>query len=111
METPEPLVFEFFDYRDYILACLEARKRMNGNYSRREFARSIGFSSDSGLNMVLSRKRELRGSYLDSCIRELNLSRPERLYFEALVRAGRLSESDRTDILGSLRLPEGMSKI
>jgi uncharacterized protein (TIGR02147 family) len=101
--SPGPSVFDYVDYRAFLLAFIEQRKAERKQYSRKAFALAIGFSSDSGLNMVLSGKRDLRGGYLDSCIREMSLSGSQRLYFEALVRAGRLEESERREILASLR--------
>lgn len=103
MSDIEPQIYDFLDYREYLLATVEFRKRLDPNYSRKTFAQAIGFSSDSGLNMVLSRKRDLRAPYLDQCISELKLDTAQRVYFEALVRAGRMSDVHRAELLNHLK--------
>lgn len=78
---------------------IDYRKSKRPNYSRKAFAKALGFASESGLNMVLTNKRELRSPYLDKCIKDLELSTSERIYFEAMVRAGKLTASKRRTLL------------
>lgn len=96
---PEISIYHYQDYRLYLKDVIEQRRRERNSYSRRTFAKTIGFASESGLNMVLTNKRELRPPYLDRCIRSLALSTPERIYFEAMVRAGRLTPKKRGVLL------------
>lgn len=100
-------VYRYQDYRRYLCDLIDLRKSRQPAYSRKIFARAIGFSSDAGLNMVLSGKRELRSPYLDRCIDNLNLPLNERLYFEAMVRAGGLTPAKRSSLLKEVELLAG----
>ena len=101
---PNPKIFDYEDYRVFLVDVIHARRKRIKKYTRKNFAKAIGFASDAGLNMVLSRKRELRAPFLDRCIRNLRLPMNERLYFEAMVRAGNLTPSKRRKLLRDLKM-------
>lgn len=94
-----PNVFEYQDFRAYLRDVLDARRRSDPNHTLARFAKSLGFSSHAGLAMVLARKRELHDPYLERCVRALKLNFKQRLYFEAMVRTGKLSPEKRRALL------------
>lgn len=81
---------------------LAARKASDEAYTVARFAKALGFSSHSGLAMVLSGQRELGNTYIDRCVKELGLSIQQQLYFEAMVRAGTLSIGKKRALLREL---------
>ncbi len=93
-----PDVFAYQDYRKYLKAVFEFKKTVKPGYSLKNFAESLGFSSHSGLAMILSGQRNLRQPYLDKCIKCLKLSLKQRLYFEAMVNTDGLSPSRRRQL-------------
>lgn len=105
--VPRPDVFAYSDFRKFLLDFIAHRKTLKRSYSRAQFARSIGFSSESGLNMVLTGKRNLRGPYLDKCVRNLRLSIQERLYFEALIRSADMAPQSRKNLLREIEILSG----
>ncbi len=100
-------IFNYQDYRSYLRAVIDERKLSRRNYSRKSFAKSIGFASESGLNMILTEKRELRSPYLDKCIKNLELNTSERIYFEAMIRAGKLTPTKRRQLLKDVECLSG----
>lgn len=100
-DLPEilPDIFEYQEYRAYLKDVLKVRQNTRSGYSLVKFAKALGFSSHSGLAMVLTGKRELRGQYIDGCVRDLKLSIRQQLYFEAMVRSGASSLPERRALL------------
>lgn len=94
-----PSIFDYQDYRTYLRAVLKERQDRLAYYPLQRFARALGFSSHSGLAMVLSGKRDLKSPYLEQCAKNLGLKVNERLYLEAMVRAGSLSPAKRRTLL------------
>lgn len=92
-------VFSYQDYRLYLKDVLQNRRDKNKNFNMKKMAQAFGFSSHAGLAMILNGQRELRPPYLDKCIKFLNLSINERLYFEAMVRSGSMSTSKQRHLL------------
>jgi uncharacterized protein (TIGR02147 family) len=97
-----PSVLDYHDYRSYLRDVLQTRQRQDKNYTIAKFAKAIGFSSHSGLAMVLSGKRDLSSSYVDRCVRNLGLSGKQRLYFESLVRVSEQPAASRIAVLKEL---------
>lgn len=102
-----PSIYGYQDYRRYLVDIIAQRKRRNASYSRKDFAKALGFASDAGLNMVLSGKRELRPPYLDRCIRNLRINLSERLYFEAMIRSSRMKPAQRSSLLKEVEMLNG----
>lgn len=104
---PAPNVYAYQEYRRYLIDIIEHRKQRLPRYTRKDFAKALGFASDAGLNMVLSGKRALRPPYLDRCIKNLRLTLSERLYFEAMIRAGDLNPAERKSLLKEVEMLSG----
>lgn len=92
-------IFQYQDYRLYLKAVLQERQQRLSDYSLARFAKALGFSSHSGLAMILSGKRELKSPYFEKCAKNLGLGINERLYFEAMLRADQLTAGKRKQLL------------
>lgn len=104
-EASGPSVYDYQDYRLFLRDTIEyLQKHRSGGFSLVQFAKALGFSSHSGLAMVLSGKRELRDPYLERCVKYLKLGMKQRLYFDALVRATKLSPAKRRSLLREMQL-------
>ena len=103
-----PDLFAYSDYRTFLRDVVKGRKLENSKYSLSHLAKSLGFSSHSGLAMVLNGNRSLRSPYLDKCIRHLKLNLKQQLYFEALVRAGKISSVKKRALLRELQFYNSM---
>ena len=80
-----PEVFEFLDFRKYLLAFYEYRKAENPQFSYRTFARMVGMNSLNYLKMIISGNRNLSRTYARSLTRVCNLNADESRYFLSLV--------------------------
>ncbi len=98
VEGPKPDVFQYQDYRQYLKAVFQQRKAADARFSMSKFACSLGFSSHSGLAMVLNGQRSLRQPYLDRCVKQLKLGLKERLYFESIVNVDALSPAKKRQL-------------
>ncbi|OFZ20479.1 MAG: hypothetical protein A2X94_10730 [Bdellovibrionales bacterium GWB1_55_8] len=99
-----PSIFDYDDYRAYLRDVLGERRKAKRGYTIAQLSKSLGFSSHAGLAMVLTGKRELRGEYIEKCVKNLKLSLRQQLYFEAMIRADRLSTSKRKALLQEIEL-------
>jgi uncharacterized protein (TIGR02147 family) len=100
----KPDLFQYQDYRRFLRQVLLFRRGKQKQYNLGKMAKAFGFSSHAGLAMVLNGQRDLRPPYLDKAIHNLHLTTHERLYFEAMVRAGVLSEGKRQVLLREVQL-------
>jgi uncharacterized protein (TIGR02147 family) len=80
-------VFQFTDYRQYLLAFYEAKKANNGAYSMSSFVRRAGLGANSRgyLKLVIEGKRSLTPHTLRRFIDAMGLKGREAIYFENLV--------------------------
>jgi uncharacterized protein (TIGR02147 family) len=85
--SPEKTVsiYNYFDYREYLRATYDFRKRKQPGFSHRLFSREAGIASPNYLLRVLKGTRCLGSGYVAKFCRALGLSRNEARYFAALV--------------------------
>ena len=106
--TPEesmlPSVFEFQNYRQYLKAYLDFRKKIDSRYTVAKMAGQMGFSSHAGLAMILSGQRELRSPYIEKFCQMVDFKIKERLYFEALLRGAEMSPQKRKKFIRSIEV-------
>ncbi len=96
-------VFEFKDYRKFLAAWLEWKKKTNTQYSGSLFAKKAGLSSHTLLGMVIRGERNLSYSSIRAFSRVLNLKGREQMYFEKLVYFNQSKNSeDKADYLEQL---------
>jgi uncharacterized protein (TIGR02147 family) len=79
-------VFDYFDYRKYLVAWFRGKKRENPGYSFRVLADHAGFKSKSFMAHVMEGKANLSENSLFALGRALKLSTKEFSYFTSLVR-------------------------
>ena len=84
-------IFEYYDYREYMRAFYEERKRISA-FSWREFSKIAGFTSPNYMKVVCDGKSRLSKIGVARVANAMGLADHEKLYFEKLVAL-----SDATD--------------
>ncbi len=80
-----PDVFAHLDYRAYLKAWFDARKKANPRFSHRMFARMAGHRSPSLLIQVIKGERNLGDETVERFSKAIGLDREQRDFFDALV--------------------------
>lgn len=80
----KPRIFEYLDYRDFLRARYEARKKENPSFSYRYIAGKIGMDSGT-FTRVLKGQRNLDPEMAGALAHVFRLSDYEKEYFQALV--------------------------
>lgn len=94
----EVMVAEFRDYREYLRALFESKKKLNRRFSFRRFSAVVGFKSPNYLQMILDGKRNLSPDTAATIASRLKISAGERDYFVALVKqANAANDSERNE--------------
>lgn len=83
-ENTAPL-YEYSDYRKFLMDYYAGKKRANPGYSHRVFAKQAGLSSPSHLLMIINGERNLSIKTIEKFAEGLKLSGKEKKYFELLV--------------------------
>lgn len=78
-------VFEYIDYRKFLAAYYENRKKSFPGFSYRYFSQKIGLNSPSFLKHVIDGKRNLTTSMIERFSNALQLTSREGRYFRNLV--------------------------
>lgn len=91
-------IYAFRDYRLFMKAVYEDRKRRNPLYSYRAMALSLGIDS-SQLYRILSQDLQLSLRYVESTISNLRLKGKEARYFRILVSLGRAKTEKEKKLL------------
>lgn len=81
----EIAVFNYFDYREYLQAVYDQRKRSDSGYSHRRFSLDAGISSSNYLFRVLKGERSLSNDYAAKFSHALHHTQNESRYFAVLV--------------------------
>ncbi|MBX7149576.1 TIGR02147 family protein [bacterium] len=96
-------IYDYIDYRQYLLAIHAYLKRTQPKFSDRYFAKMAGIPSSSHLRLVLQGKRNLKASTASKFALGLKLSKKETRYFETMVLfAQAKTEADRDRYFGEL---------
>lgn len=78
-------IFEYTDYRQYLLDYYTLKKSNNPSYSHRVFAKQAGLSSPSHLLMIIKGERNLSQKTVPKFVDGLKLSQKEAKFFELMV--------------------------
>ena len=78
-------VFDFTDYRNYLKAYFEERKKNDRKFSHRWLARQLDLSTSNLLWLVMKGKRNLSAALCHKIAAVFKLSRNETEYFENMV--------------------------
>jgi uncharacterized protein (TIGR02147 family) len=103
--TPIPSVYEFTDFRGFLRTYFESKKRESRAFSTRRWSRDLGVSSPATLNMVLTGKRNPGPQLVDRLTRYFSFSKPQKQYFETLVKLAKVKDSPElsVNVLADLR--------
>ena len=108
-------VYDFFDYREFLLAVYNGKKRNIKGFSHRTFSREAGISSPNYLFRVIKGERALNGGYILKFCEALHLTHSERRYFTALVQFNTETEITAKEkllrTLQSLRYRRGIHRL
>ncbi len=85
MESWKPNIFDYLDYREFLLDFYEAARQHAAAYSFRYLARRAGFSSPNFIKLVMDGKRNLGDSSIEPVAHALDLDPVEARFFAALV--------------------------
>lgn len=89
----EPNVFDYLDYRTYLRAYYEARKRSRAGFSFRTFSKRAGLRSPNFFKLVMDGDRNLGTETVPKFADALRLSGAEREFFFDLVAFEQASDS------------------
>ncbi len=78
-------IFEYIDYRKFLLDKFQEKKRTERNFSHRKFALYAGLSSSNFLNLVTKNKRNLSIDGIQKFAKGFRLSEDETEYFRHMV--------------------------
>lgn len=84
--TTRPNIFEYLDYRQYLIDSFQAIQARNPRFSHRAFARNAGFTSPNLLQLVTSGQRGLPVKSIPALANALGLSRTEAEFLQDLVQ-------------------------
>ncbi len=94
----EVAVSAFTDYREYLRALFDSKKKVNRRFSFRRFSAVVGFKSPNYLQMILDGRRNLTVDTAATVAMRLKIAGGERDYFLALVKlAGAGSPQEKNE--------------
>jgi uncharacterized protein (TIGR02147 family) len=91
-------IYQFTDYREYLTAYYNERKKTDAKFSHRYLSRRLGLSSPNFIMLVMQGKRNLTRPLAFKIYEEFKHNSKEAEYFESLVgfaQAETTSEKDR----------------
>ena len=81
-----PSIFNYKDYRSYLIDFYHFKKSKPQGYSYRKFSKDAGFSSTNILKLILDGKRNIGSGSVAKFIQALKLDGPKAEYFHLLVK-------------------------
>lgn len=78
-------VFEFLDYREFLLDYFNTAKQINPRYSLRAFSDRLGFKSKDFISRIMKGEKSLTSGSITQICSGLGLNLAETQYFESLV--------------------------
>jgi uncharacterized protein (TIGR02147 family) len=85
MQTVNPNVFDYADFRVFLKETYEYRKNADSKFSQRFITRQVGASSAGWFADIIQGRIALTGAYMMKLIRLLKLDSEESEYFQLLV--------------------------
>ncbi len=79
-------IFEYTDYRKFLIDYQAHEHERNPHFSHRYFAQKAGFTSTGLLANIIKGRRNLTDSLISKFAKALKLNKKEEMYFEFLVR-------------------------
>jgi uncharacterized protein (TIGR02147 family) len=90
-------VFDYLDYRSFLLDFYESQKRENSFFSYRYFSKKVGLDAGYILK-ILQGKLHLPEKYMDAVCTLCKFSEKERIFFKALVNFNRAKSESQIRI-------------
>jgi uncharacterized protein (TIGR02147 family) len=100
----KPRIFEFTDYRSFLVASFEDRKKANSAWSYQAWALKLGLKNNTSLLKIVHGSRDAGPEITEKLIEYFAFNNSERQYFEDLIRLSK-AKSDpglRTAIMERL---------
>ncbi|NLB63068.1 MAG: TIGR02147 family protein [Fibrobacter sp.] len=88
MQTPNNQlreVYEYMDYREYLIDFYESRKKQNPNFSYRILSDKMGFKTRDFIHRVMKGERNLSAQSIPKVCHGLDFNTTEKEYFSALI--------------------------
>lgn len=104
MEVTALQIARYSDYREFLKALFESKKRANPRFSFRRFSDLVGFKSPNYLQKILEGERNLSVDTAQLIAPKLKLSIGEQSYFIALVRQANATSARERDEAERARL-------
>jgi uncharacterized protein (TIGR02147 family) len=95
--TARPVVYNYFDYREYLNDAFSHLKKENPAYSHRKFLADAHIPGSTYLLRILKNERKLSLDYVANFSAALGHTPAEDHYFELLVRFGNEKNVDQKD--------------
>lgn len=96
--TNRPVIYDYFDYREYLDDTFNHRKNENPAYSHRKFLADAQIPGSTYLLRILQNERKLSPKYLSNFSRALQHTPAEAQYFELLVKFRHEKNVDRKEL-------------
>ncbi|MBN1761222.1 MAG: TIGR02147 family protein [Chitinispirillaceae bacterium] len=93
-----PVIYDYFDYREYLGDVFNHRKNENPAYSHRKFLADAQIPGSTYLLRILQNERKLTPKYLPNFSRALHHTSAESHYFELLVTFRHEKNVDRKEL-------------
>lgn len=81
----KPNIFQYSDFRKYLVDFYNYAKKNNPAFSHRYFAAKAGFASSNFLHLVMTGKRNLTKEFMPKFAKAIGLNKKEQHYFESLI--------------------------
>ncbi len=95
----KPVIYNYFDYRDYLNDAFDYFKGVDPSYSHRKFLSEAGIPGSTYLLRVLRDERKLSPKYVANFSAALKHNQSESSYFKILVNFGNNKNLDKRDAL------------
>lgn len=95
----KPIVYDYFDHREYLNDIFNHFKKVDSAYSHRKFLADAHIPGSTYLLRVLKNERKLSPKYVANFSSAIKHTPSESLFFELLVKFGHEKNVDRKDLL------------
>ncbi|NLG19133.1 MAG: TIGR02147 family protein [Fibrobacter sp.] len=92
-------IFDFIDYRHFLIELAEKSKERDSDFSYRTIARMAGSSSPNFLQLIRDRKLNISPDAVSMLAESLKLSKREKQYFQTIIRFDHAKTSEEKDQL------------
>lgn len=95
----KPVIYDYFDYREYLNDIFNHFKKIDQSYSHRKFLSDAQIPGPTYLLRVLRNERKLSPKYVANFSEAIKHTPPEAHFFDLLVQFGNEKNVDRKELL------------